>query len=266
MSATTSSKPGGVRFRAISMTASDCLGAKRILVAMRVSLVAATGVTASGSLLLQRNRRRQAGLVAVDSRRVPLSRRVLDQARVAGAEDVLRAVSQADLELAREDDDELPPRRRVPVDEAPNRIFPKGNLGRRQALDPVRGLGKRDRLDVRLAVRARVQSEQSHRCLLGHEVENDGIVARGKAPKTRLETSASPRYSCPPCTSASSSRKPGRVSPTSRPFAKASRPWTQSSPGDSTACGWARSTSTPPAPSSRRPSRSPPPSPPARSG
>src|SRR5262245_59575592 len=127
MSATTSSKPGGVRFRAISMTASGCLGAKRILVAMG----------SASSLLLERNGRRHARHVAVDFRRVPLARRVLDQPGIAGTEDVLGAVAESDLELARQDDDELPARRRVPVLEVPDRTFPERDLGRGEAFAPV---------------------------------------------------------------------------------------------------------------------------------
>src|ERR1700693_5391121 len=96
---------------------------------------------------------------------MPLPRRVLEQARVARAEEMLGAVSQADLELAGEDDDELPLRRRMPVDETPDRVLPEGDLRRRQALAPIGRPGEWNRLDVRLAVSARVQSEQSHRCL-----------------------------------------------------------------------------------------------------
>src|SRR5262245_52737852 len=90
---------------------------------------------------------------------VALARRVLDQARVAGAEDVLRAVAEPDLELAAQDDDELPPRRRMPVDEPTHGILAEADLRRRQPLHPVRVLAEVDRLDVRLPVGARVESK-----------------------------------------------------------------------------------------------------------
>ena len=43
---------------------------------------------------------------------------VLHQADVSGAEDLRGAVAQPDLELAREDDDELPPRGGMPIEES----------------------------------------------------------------------------------------------------------------------------------------------------
>src|SRR5712692_2938002 len=116
-------------------------------------------------LLRQRNRRRHAGLIAVDLGGVPLARGVLDEARVARAEDVLGPVAQADLELARHDDHELAPGRRMPVLEIAGRALAKGDLRGGEALPPLRRLGERDRLDVRLTIGARIESEQSHRCL-----------------------------------------------------------------------------------------------------
>ena len=60
-----------------------------------------------------------ARLVAVHARGMSFARGVLDQSRVTGAEDVLGAVAEADLELTGKDDDELPARRRMPVEKCP---------------------------------------------------------------------------------------------------------------------------------------------------
>ena len=117
------------------------------------------------SLLRERDRRRQAGLVAVDSRGVPLARRVLDESGVARPEDVLGAVAEADLELPGENDDELAARRRVPVEELAYRPLAERDLICRKPLQPV-GLGlELDPLDVRLLVGTRVQPECAHRAL-----------------------------------------------------------------------------------------------------
>src|SRR6266536_170177 len=180
MSATTSSKPGGVRFRAISMTASGCLGAKRILVAMEVS---------SLSLLLKGNGRRHARHAPVDFRGVPLPRGVLDQPGVAGAEDVLGAVAQPDLEPTRENDDELTARGRMPVLEVPGRAFPEGYLRGGQPLAPIRSLGQGNGLDMGLPVGACIKPEQRHDCRPPRVgVENVGIVARGEGPEPALKS------------------------------------------------------------------------------
>jgi hypothetical protein len=48
-------------------------------------------------------------------RGMTLTRGVFDQASIAGAKDVLRAVTQADFELSGQDDDELAAWCRVPI-------------------------------------------------------------------------------------------------------------------------------------------------------
>src|SRR5882724_1627341 len=125
-SATTSSKPAGVIERAMSRMTGGCLGAKRILVAMAVT-----------SLLGERNGRGHHGILADDARGVALAGGVLHETRIAGTEDVLGAVAQPDLELALQDHDELPPRRRVPVQEPPDRPDAERDLRGRQPLEPV---------------------------------------------------------------------------------------------------------------------------------
>src|SRR6184192_1662020 len=82
---------------------------------------------------------------------------VLDQARVAGTEHLRAAVAAADLELPRENDDELPTRRRVPVAEPVLGPDAERDLRGRQALEPVALLLDVDRLDVRLPVCAGVE-------------------------------------------------------------------------------------------------------------
>src|SRR5207253_11508984 len=89
-------------------------------------------------LLRQRNRRRHAGLIAVDLGGVPLARGVLDETRVARAEDVLGPVAQADLELAGHGDPDLAPGRRMPVLEIAGRAPARGDLRGRDTLPPPR--------------------------------------------------------------------------------------------------------------------------------
>src|SRR5712691_2648947 len=100
------------------------------------------------SKLRERDRRRHAGSVAEDARRMPPARRVLDQPGVARAEDVLSAVAQADLELAGEHDDELAARGRVPVEVLADRPLAETDLRRREPLRPVRCPAEVDRLDA----------------------------------------------------------------------------------------------------------------------
>src|SRR5256712_4814016 len=149
----------------MSRITSGWRGANRILVAMLTSL------------LRQRDRRRHAGLVAQDSRGVALARRVLDQPGVAGAEDVLGAVAQADLELAGEDDDELAAWGRMPVEVLAERPLAERDLRRRQALRPLRHAPEVDRLDARLPIGARVESKRSHRSPPVPVAGTDGIGA-----------------------------------------------------------------------------------------
>src|SRR5437016_9425130 len=146
----------------MSRITSGWRGANRILVAMLTSL------------LRQGDRRRHAGLVAQDSRGVALARRVLDQPGVAGAEDVLSAVAQADLELAGEDDDELAARGRVPVEVLADRPLAETDLRRRQPLRPLRRPAEVDRLDARLPIGTRVEPERSHRGLPSVPAESTG--------------------------------------------------------------------------------------------
>src|SRR5262245_37846006 len=146
-----SSKPAGASERAISRMAGGWFGQNKILL-MRLA-----------SLLREGNRRGQTRLIAVHAGGVTAARRVLDQSRVAGPEDVLRAIPEPDLELTGEDDHELTARRRVPVDEAADRVLAVRDLRGRQALAPLGSLGELDRVDVRLAVSPRVQSKESHR-------------------------------------------------------------------------------------------------------
>src|ERR671933_24532 len=91
-----------------------------------------------------------------------LTGRVLDQAGIAWAEAVLRAVAQPDLELALEDDYELPTRGRMPVLELPGRIPAEGDLCDVDALGPIRVLVDVDRLDVRLPFGAGEESIGCH--------------------------------------------------------------------------------------------------------
>src|SRR4026208_2033188 len=130
----------------MSSTASDCFGANRILVAMAL-------------LLRERDSGGQTRCPAVDAGGMARAGGVLDQPRVAGAEEVLGAIAQPDLELAREDDHELPARRGMPVDEVADRALPKRNLGGREPLGPRRGSLEIDRLDVGLPVGAGVEPE-----------------------------------------------------------------------------------------------------------
>src|SRR5690348_17245769 len=101
----------------------------------------------------------------MDSRGVAAARRVLDQPRVTGAEDVLGPISQADLELAGENDDELAAGRRMPVEITADRILTKRDSGRRQTLSPFRGFRQINRLDVGFSIDARVEAERSHHVL-----------------------------------------------------------------------------------------------------
>src|SRR5207247_10891942 len=118
----------------MSRITSGWRGANRILVAMLTSL------------LRQRDRRRHANLAAQDSRGVALARHVLDQPGVAGAEDVLGAVAQADLELAGEEDDELATWGWMPVEVLAERPLAARELRRRQAIRPLRRPAEADRL------------------------------------------------------------------------------------------------------------------------
>src|SRR2546422_622404 len=151
----------------MSRITSGWRGANRILVAMLTSL------------LRQRDRRRHANLATQDSRGVALARRVLDQPRVAGTEDVLPAVAQADLELAGEDDDELTPRGRMPVEVLADRPLAERDLRRRQTLRPLRRPGQVDRLDARLPVRARVESERLHEVPTQPVSETSSMIPSG---------------------------------------------------------------------------------------
>src|SRR5438093_9723738 len=154
-----SSKPGGVSFLAMSRIASGCLEMKTILVAMCGSL---WGVTRR---LRQRDGRRHADLVADHARGVPLARRVLDEPRVTRPKHVLRSVAQADLELSGENDHELTPRRRVPVEELAGGPLAERDLARGEPLQPVRLRLELDLLDVRLLIHARVHTKCPHRTL-----------------------------------------------------------------------------------------------------
>src|SRR5262245_49797185 len=122
------------------------------------------------SLLGQRDGRRHAGLIAVHTRRVTSTRRVFDEPRIARTEDGLRAVAQADLELTRQNDDELAARRRMPVEEPSDRILTECNLCRCEAFRPVRRLREVDLLDVGLSISSGVQPKRRHRDLLGSQV------------------------------------------------------------------------------------------------
>src|SRR3954469_18191013 len=109
---------------AISMMTGGCLGANRIFLAMGPLL-----------LLSERDGGGHDRDLADDPRGVALAGRVLDQPRVAGAEHVLGAIAEPDLELALQDDHELPPRRRVPVEEAADRPHAERDLRGRQPLE-----------------------------------------------------------------------------------------------------------------------------------
>src|SRR5207247_4782374 len=67
------------------------------------------------------------------------------------------AVTTADLELPRENDDELSARRRVPVEEPVLRPDAERDLRGRQTLEPVGLLLDVDRLEMRLPVRPGVE-------------------------------------------------------------------------------------------------------------
>src|SRR5690242_3109794 len=108
---------------------------------------------------------------------------VLHQPRVAGTEQMLGAVAQADLELAGEDDHELAPWRGMPVDEVADRALAERDLGGGQAFGPGRGALEIDRFDVRLAVVTRVEPECLHRGLARTALWNgraDYIFPRGR--------------------------------------------------------------------------------------
>src|SRR6185436_6363615 len=140
-SATTSSKPAGVIDFTIVRITSGWFGAKRIFLAMAIT-----------SLLGERNRRGHHRHLADHARGVALARGVLDQPRVTGTEHVLGAVAQPDLELARQDDDELAARGWMPVEESAHRPHAEGDLRRRQPLEPVLFLHDVDRLDAPLPI------------------------------------------------------------------------------------------------------------------
>src|SRR6266508_4108236 len=143
----------------MSRIASGCLGMKTILVAMSGSFCGLTRRLHSFPT------RRSSDLVAENARRVALAGRVLNESRVARAEDVLGPVAQTDLELPGKNDDELAARRGVPVDELAHRPLAERDLIRRKPLQPV-GLGlELDLLDVCLLVGARIQPECAHRAL-----------------------------------------------------------------------------------------------------
>src|SRR5262245_1172936 len=149
------SKPAGVSDRTISRTASGWWGENRILgtvssFAGRRRAQARRQVEASRSG--ERDGGRDDRLVSDNPRGVALARRILDQPGVAGSEDVFGAIAQTDLELTRKDDDELPARRRMPVQEPAHRPLPKRDLGRGQPLLPVRHFPEIDRFDVGLTI------------------------------------------------------------------------------------------------------------------
>src|SRR5204863_9017212 len=147
---------------------SGCLGANRIFLAMCPLRL----------LLDERNGGGHDRDLADDPRGVALAGRVLDQPCVAGAEHVLGAVAQADLELPLQDDHELPARRRVPVEEAADRPHAERDLRGRQSLEPVGLLVDVDRLDAPLPVGAGVEPERSHGAL---PVARDASI-RGRWP------------------------------------------------------------------------------------
>src|SRR5262249_4079224 len=142
-----------------------------------LGLLSSDGADRSG----ERNRSSHAGLIAVDARRMPPAGGVLDEPRITGPKDVLRAIAEADLELAGDDDDELPPRRRVPGEEAPDGVLPERALCGRQTFSPLRGLGQIDRLDVGFAVGARVEPECCHRNLLRVWRRTSGMIAHARS-------------------------------------------------------------------------------------
>src|SRR5262247_322530 len=148
----------------MSRIASGCLGMKTILVAMSTPLGFGRG-------LRQWNGRRHADLVAEHARGVPLARRVLDEPSITGTEHVLRAVAQADLELARENDHELTAGGRMPVQELAGRPFSERDLARGQTFQPVGLRLEIDLLDVRLLIGARVQPECPHHVLLVRSID-----------------------------------------------------------------------------------------------
>src|SRR5438046_5129800 len=147
---------------------SGCLGANRIFLAMCPLRL----------LLGERNGGGHDRDLADDPRGVALAGRVLDQPRVAGAEHVLGAVAEPDLELPLQDDHELPPRRGVPVEEAAHRPHAERDLRGRQPLEPVGFLVDVDRLDAPLPVGAGVEPERSHGVL---PVARDASI-RGRWP------------------------------------------------------------------------------------
>ena len=83
------------------------------------------------------------------------------QSTVSADQEVL-IVAQTNLELAGQDDHELPPRGGVPVLKVSRRALPERNLRGGQTLGPVGALGEGNRLDVGLAVGAGVEAEQGH--------------------------------------------------------------------------------------------------------
>src|SRR5215831_21399359 len=143
----------------MSRIASGCLGMKTILVAISGSF---GGLTRRSG---QRDGGRHTDLVADDARGVPLARRVLDEPRVSRSKHVLRAVAQADLELSGENDHELTPRRRMPVEKLAGRPLAKRYLARRKTLEPVGLRLEIDLLDVTLLIRSRIHPKRPH-CIL----------------------------------------------------------------------------------------------------
>src|SRR6185369_16328478 len=125
---------------------------------------------------------------------MPLARGVFDESRVARSKHVLRAVTQADLELSRKDDHELTPRRRMPVEELAGRPLAEGDLARGQPLQPVRFRLELDLLDVRLLIGARVHPKCSHR-FLPVRTRTVGMLAQIRKAPSRADACRSVRVS-----------------------------------------------------------------------
>src|SRR5262249_44274914 len=131
-----------------------------------------------------------ADLGAEHARGVPLARRVLDEPGITGTEHVLRAIAQADLELARENDRKLPAGGRVPVQELAGRPFSERDLARGETFQPVGLRLEIDLLDVGLLIGARGQPECPHHGLLArstNKLDEIGMLAQ-----IGLATSARP--------------------------------------------------------------------------
>src|SRR5438093_7346082 len=77
---------------------------------------------------------------------------------------MLGAVAQANLELAREDDDKLATRGWMPVLKSPWGLAAKGDVRGRQTSSPVWRLGQVNGLDVGLTVCTSVKSKCTHGC------------------------------------------------------------------------------------------------------